>query len=138
MALFEWDTSYELDIPQIDNQHKELVRMINDLYDSIKAGQAPETVNLILSQLLKYVEIHFDTEELAMQEMGYPDFQEHLVLHEDLRHKVFDLKRDQLQGREIATFELLNFLTGWLKEHIAHEDKLFGKFIHKMKRSNLA
>ena len=138
MALFEWDSAYELDVPQIDNQHRELVRMINDLYESIKAGQASETVNRTVSQLLKYVEIHFDTEELSMQERGYPDFHTHHILHEDLRRKVLDLKKDQLQGREIATFELLNFLTDWLKEHIAHEDKMFGEFLHKMKHSNLA
>lgn len=138
MALFEWSKSYELDIPQIDNQHKELVRMINDLYGSMKGKASAETVNQTLSQLLRYVEIHFDTEERAMQERGYPEFETHHQLHEVLRHKVLDLEKDQLQGRNVATFELLNFLVDWLKNHISYEDMLFGQFLRKMERSNLA
>jgi hemerythrin len=137
MPIFEWNPSYELGIEQIDGQHKELVRMINDLYDSIKGRDSAEVVNRTLAQLLQYVEVHFDTEERAMQERGYPEFSEHHKLHEDLRRKVFDLKKSQLQGVDIATFELLNFLTDWLKEHIAYEDKLFGDFVNKMERSNL-
>ena len=138
MALFDWSKSYELEIPQIDNQHKELVRMINDLYGSLKGNGSAETVNQTLSQLLRYVEIHFETEERAMLERGYPGFDAHHHLHEDLRHKVFDLEKDQLLGREVATFELLNFLVDWLKNHIAHEDMLFGQYMRNMQRTNLA
>ena len=138
MPLFEWNANYELDIPSIDNQHRELVRMLNDLYGSLKEKSSPATVNQTLTQLLRYVEIHFDTEERAMQERGYPDFDTHHLLHEDLRRKVLDLEKDQLLGRQVATFELLNFLTDWLKNHIAHEDMLFGQFLHHMERSNLA
>jgi len=138
MALFDWSKSYELDIPQIDTQHKELVRMINDLYSSLKGEGSAESVNQTLSQLLRYVDVHFDTEERAMQELGYPDFNVHHQMHEYLRRRVFDLEKDQLQGRNIATFELLNFLVDWLKNHIAQEDMQFGQYLRKMERSNLA
>ena len=40
MALFDWSDDYELDIAQIDDQHRELVKMINELYASLKAGDS--------------------------------------------------------------------------------------------------
>jgi len=138
MPLFEWSKEYELDVPQIDDQHRELVKLINDLYDSIKEGYSTEAVALTLNRLLQYVEVHFETEERAMQERHYPRYAEHMLIHEALRQKVLSLKKEQLQGRQIATFELLNFLVDWLKHHIANEDVLFGRFIHDSERSNLA
>lgn len=137
MHLFEWTTDLELDIPQIDDQHKELVRLINSLHGSIQEGHSSETVDTTLNHLLQYVEVHFDTEELAMQQRRYPGYKDHVLLHEKFRTKVLDLKKEQLQGREIATFELLNFLADWLRSHIAGEDVSFGKFVHNTERGNL-
>jgi hemerythrin-like metal-binding protein len=137
MTLFEWTADLELKIPQIDDQHKELVKLINSLYESIQEGHASETVDITLNRLLQYVEVHFETEELAMQKRYYPDYKNHLSLHEEFRTKVLDLKKEQLQGKEIATFELLNFLADWLRNHIAHQDALFGKFVHDTERSDL-
>ncbi len=138
MPLFEWSSKYELDVPQIDAQHKELVGMINSLYDSIRGGRSAEAVNLTLNRLLQYVEVHFETEERAMQESHYPGYEEHLNRHEYLREKVLDLKKEQLQGQAIATFELLNFLADWLKSHIATVDMAFGEYLHQQERCNLA
>lgn len=137
MALFEWKADYELDISQIDDQHKELVRMINDLYSSIKAEDSGDAINQTLNQLLQYVDVHFETEERAMQDRHYPGLPDHIQLHDDLRKKVLELRKEQLQGREIATFELLNFLTDWLKNHIATIDMAFGRYIQNLERRGL-
>ncbi len=138
MALFDWSADYELDIPQIDAQHKELVNMINTLYESIREDHSSQTVNQTLNRLLRYVEVHFETEEALMRQRRYPGYDNHLLLHKYLRDKVLDLKKEQLQGREIATFELLNFLVDWLKNHIANADVAIARYIHDLDRSNLA
>lgn len=137
MALFEWSSEYEIEIPQIDDQHKELVRLINILYESISEGRSGETVHQTLNALLQYVEIHFETEENAMRDRNYPGFEEHLLKHEELRSKVLDLRKEELQGREIATFELLNFLVDWLKTHIAQTDRAFGNYLHQTGLRNI-
>jgi hemerythrin len=38
MSLFEWDKSFQVDIVLLDNQHKKLVNMINDLHDAMRRG----------------------------------------------------------------------------------------------------
>ena len=137
MTLFEWTSDYELDIPQIDDQHKELVKMINDLYASIKSGHSGEAVNATLNKLLQYVDIHFETEETSMQSRNYPGLEEQIQLHNELRMKVLELKKEQLQGQDIASFELLNFLVDWLKDHIANTDMAYGEYIKKLERQGL-
>jgi len=137
MSLFEWSSDYDLDIPQIDDQHRELVAMINELYAALKADDSGSIVDEILNRLLQYVEIHFETEETSMRENHYPELDGHIFLHEVLREEVLDLKKLQLQGGEVATFELLNFLAEWLKNHIANADKMFGKYLHERNYRNL-
>ena len=137
MTLFEWTSDYELDIPQIDDQHKELVEMINDLYASIKGRHSGEAVNTTLNKLLKYVNVHFETEESSMQERNYPGLEDQIQLHNELRMKVLELKKRHLQGQDIATFELLNFLVDWLKEHISNTDRAYGEYIQKLERQGL-
>lgn len=137
MALFEWTSDYELDVPQIDDQHKELVKMINELYESTKEGKSGKAVASTLNKLLQYVDVHFATEEQSMRDRHYPGLEDHIQVHDDLRRKVFDLKKEQLQGRDIATFELLNFLADWLKNHIANTDTAFGQYIHNQERRGL-
>ncbi|PLX98101.1 MAG: hemerythrin [Desulfuromonas sp.] len=137
MILFEWTEDYELKIPKIDDQHKELVKMINELYAALKSEHSSETVNVVLNRLLQYVEIHFETEEAAMRQNHYPDFDGHIYLHDLLREEVLELKKVQLQGGEVATFELLNFLTDWLKNHIAKADRAFGQYLVNQGRSLL-
>ena len=137
MTLFEWTSDYELDISQIDDQHKELVKMINDLYASIKGGHSEEAVNTTLNKLLQYVDVHFETEERSMQERNYPGLEDQIQLHNELRMKVLELKKEQLQGQNIASFELLNFLVDWLKDHISNTDRAYGEYIQKLERQGL-
>ncbi|PLX76484.1 MAG: hemerythrin [Desulfuromonas sp.] len=137
MALFEWSKDYDLGVPEIDEQHHELINIINDLYESIKMGRSGSTVTVTLDRLVEYVESHFETEEEAMRKWSYPGYEEHREKHEDLRKKVHFLKDEQAGGREIATFELLNFLADWLKEHIAQVDREFGDFLHAKNTRNI-
>ena len=39
MAAFTWDPKYSVDIKDIDEEHKKLFSMINDLSEGMKAGK---------------------------------------------------------------------------------------------------
>ena len=69
-----------------------------------------------------------------MRESHYPELEGHIYLHELLRDEVLEMQKSQLQGEHVATFELLNFLADWLKNHIANADKAFGQYLHRLDR----
>ena len=55
-------------IPQIDTQHKGLVRLINDLHAAMSAGQGIQKVGKILDELVHYTEEHFSYEENMLKQ----------------------------------------------------------------------
>jgi len=69
-----WDDAYSVGFEPIDNQHKELVKMINDLFESCKNGAAAAD-KAFLQTVVKaadYARKHFSDEDKYMQSSGYP------------------------------------------------------------------
>ena len=129
MPLFAWKRSYEIGVNEIDMQHRQLVGMINELFEAMKANHGQRTLNEILDRLLAYVGEHFQTEERFMQRHGYPGFEDHALEHLKLSSRVQELLDRRKAGERVATPELFNFLCDWLKEHIRVRDKAFGEYL---------
>ena len=130
--MFLWKKSYEIKIPEIDMQHRQLVGLVNELSDAMMAKQGHRTVPHILAELLDYVMIHFTTEEEAMQKMRYPGLTEHKEMHLDLTKQVLDYKNRYIRNDVMNSGELLTFLCDWLKTHIIVHDKNFGNFARRV------
>ncbi|MDT8440355.1 MAG: bacteriohemerythrin [Desulfuromonadales bacterium] len=131
MSLFIWKPSYEIGINEIDMQHRQLVGMINELYEAIKEGHGAATADAILDRLIDYMRMHFSTEENSMQEHYYPGLLEHEAMHHELTRHVLDFLENKRTGGRVNTFELLDFLRDWLTDHISEQDKQFGRFLKK-------
>ncbi len=43
MLGYEWEEKYSVGIQSIDNQHKEIFRLLNKLFVALKSGQAAQT-----------------------------------------------------------------------------------------------
>lgn len=130
MSLFLWRPSYEIGIGEIDMQHRHLVGIINELFDAMKEGHGQDALNHVLEGLVEYIDVHFRTEEELMRAAEYPEFDYHKIEHEFLTRQVQLLQKRREQGERIATPELMNFLRGWLENHITVSDKAFGRY-HK-------
>jgi hemerythrin len=74
MVLAVWKDSYATGYHKIDNQHKELFGMINELHKSILAGKDKDIHLDILNQLSRYIVNHFSLEESIMLIMNYPSY----------------------------------------------------------------
>jgi len=59
MIYFRWNEKYSVGIAEIDAQHRHLVKMVNDLYEAMYAGQGREALGKILSGLIRYTQTHF-------------------------------------------------------------------------------
>ena len=70
MAKIEWSAGLEIGVPPIDEQHKRLVEMINELADSHSDGLASAAVETALADLVDYTVVHFDMEETFMEDIG--------------------------------------------------------------------
>jgi hemerythrin len=130
MSLFAWSDKYSLHIGQIDEQHKKLVGMLNELFDAMKAGKGNDVLDNVLSQLIAYTKSHFATEERLMKAHGYPDHQAHKAEHDELTKQVVEFQQ-RFQARSTGlSMELMAFLKNWLINHIQGSDKHYAPFLH--------
>ena len=129
MASLSWSDRLSVGVPEMDQQHKRLVEMTNQLYDAMGMGKGDNVKSLVLNDLLTYTKVHFAAEERLMQKYAYPHFASHKRLHDELTGEVLQLK-DKLQtGQMVASVTLANFLKDWLQKHITQEDRKYGQFI---------
>ena len=129
MPLFFWKRSYEIGINEIDMQHRQLVGIVNELFDAMKEGKGAAIVDEILDKLIDYVQLHFSTEEHYMQTHYYPGLEEHERQHLDMTKHVVELITMKRTGKGVNAPDLMNFLQEWLVDHISVEDKKFGDFL---------
>ncbi|MDO8890631.1 MAG: bacteriohemerythrin [Sulfurimicrobium sp.] len=123
--LLEWNDSLNIGIDEIDNQHKALVVLLNQLHVAIHEKQGTAACIEILDKLVEYTRVHFTVEESLMRILGYPDYAAHLEGHEMLIAQVVELQQKLKSGKANVSFELLHFLRGWLTHHIMETDKAY-------------
>lgn len=129
--LMRWDSSLQLGIGQIDDQHKQLVAMINDLHRAMKRRQTLEIMGGILERLVNYTVYHFGNEEKLFQKHGYPEYEQHKKIHETLVGKVIEFKSKIDRGDSTISMELMDFLKDWLVNHIKGTDKKYVPFLQE-------
>jgi hemerythrin len=134
MKLFEWQNNYNTDILEIDNQHKNLVRIINKFHDAMLIGKEKEILSVIVQQLFDYIKIHFSTEENYMVEFNFTDYEQHKKEHDDFRYKIFEVQRDFLDDKIALSSDLFLYLKNWLINHMLGVDK---KYIVLFKENGL-
>lgn len=130
--LFPWSDDYSVGVEEIDEQHKVLVRLLNNLHQAIHERHGSEVCSRILDELAEYTRVHFAVEESLMRISNYEDFEAHKKIHTALIQQVQELQVKVREGTAKISFELLHFLKHWLSHHIIEADKQFGRHFAKV------
>ncbi len=130
MALFDWEAKYSVNIKEIDEQHKKLIGIINDLHDAMSKGKSNDVLSKVLQDLIDYTRVHFANEERIMNMHGYPDYAVHKAVHEDLVRQVTKFDKEFREGKFGLSIQMMNFLKDWLSKHILETDKKYSPFLN--------
>ncbi|MBN1756776.1 MAG: hemerythrin family protein [Chitinispirillaceae bacterium] len=125
MALIEWDNNLSVGIPSLDDQHKQLIALLNQLNDAMKAGKARDIIATVLKEVIDYTSYHFSTEEEYMDKVNFSGTFTHKIEHKKLVEKALSLHRDVEAGKLMVTIEVMNFLQEWVTNHILGTDKKY-------------
>ncbi|MBZ0152073.1 MAG: bacteriohemerythrin [Planctomycetes bacterium] len=126
MPLMAWNDKFSVGVDVIDQDHKKLVSMVNELYDAIQAGKGKEKVGPVLDGLIDYTKMHFAREEKFFAQTAYPDTAAHKKEHETLTKQVLDVQSKYKGGAtSTLSLEVMNFLKNWLINHIQGSDKKY-------------
>lgn len=121
--LFVWDEKLATGIAEIDQDHKRLIKLINDLYEAMQDGTGGALLLPIFSALKHYTETHFQREEGFMASCNAPGQDKHLLEHQRMVAKLADLENRHRQGEAAISLQTLTFLRDWLQNHICVIDK---------------
>ena len=125
-VLMDWsDSVFSVDIKLIDDQHKVLLKLINELYGSFRKGQAKDKMGTIIDELVNYTSYHFGVEEKYFSDFNYSDTPAHLHQHVKFVDAILKFKNEFTSGKAAVSYEVLNFLKDWLINHIQVTDKAY-------------
>ncbi len=121
-VFFKWSSDYSVKIKTIDDQHQELVNILNRLFVAVSKREGDKVVAGILDALMSYTQTHFALEERLMRQAKYKDLEAHMEEHRKLIAQLDSLCKKYLLEEKPIYFEMLSFLKTWLKEHIQGVD----------------
>jgi len=131
MALLDWSLGLSVDVPEMDEQHKKLFALVNNLNEAMKQGRARDELVLVFDALAHYTQMHFAAEERFMASIGYPHLAQHKKEHAELMGQVAAFKADYDAGKAMISIKLLAFLRDWVCSHIQKSDKEYGAWVRE-------
>ena len=132
-----WKDRYRLGVPLIDEQHQELFSRVTDFVAVLRSSavweERVEKVNETLNFMKDYVVTHFHDEEEYQQQIGYPEFEAHRKIHNDMVKYVVDVasqyEREGYDERLMQQFA--GKLLAWLIHHVASDDQKIADYAKK-------
>lgn len=139
MKPIKWTSSLNIDDGLIDEDHRSLLDIINNVRSSLKRSETGEQTLKLLSRLREYTQYHFAREEELQKVAGYPLHGEHAKLHvlmvgqlDELIQEVKHWKDENLNPDIVNRTS--DFLRGWLFDHIWKHDLKMKPYIEAMKQ----
>lgn len=131
MQAFVWNARYETGIRMVDEQHRQLVALINELAEAHGREAGVDTVDGVLDRLSDYARYHFSAERGLMEDSGIDreGVAGHMMSHGSFITQLGLMRAWVREAPQKVAPELLRYLTAWLAEHILGEDQAMARQI---------
>lgn len=130
--FLKWNNNLSVQIQEIDNQHKKLIELLNNLFVSFLENKHKEKIEEIVDGLIDYTKFHFSTEEKYFHRFNYSKTKEHIQEHKNFIEEVEKFKHQLGKANGKLYYDIINFLRNWISNHIQKSDKEYSTlFIEK-------
>lgn len=132
--LISWSPSLSVGIKVIDDQHKGLLRITNDLFNHSTGDEASERAyfNKVIHSIVDYVKVHFGTEERLLAAARFPAYAKHKQEHDMFVLTVADMARDFHERKKNNLSAFTHFLKDWILTHIAVSDRQYFEYFKRL------
>ncbi len=126
MPLIVWTSEMSVNVKLLDNDHKKLVLLINNMHDGLVAGRIKSELEHVFEGLVRHTRIHHANEEKLLAETAYPATEEHTQEHDSSVKRLMVLQVRFSNSNGLADeLEVMNQLKDWLFTHIHNSDRKF-------------
>jgi len=131
MKEIEWTNNLSVGAGVIDEQHKLLIKHLNNFAKAVDQQQGSARIGETLEFLIDYTNFHFSEEEQHMKANNYPGLNEHKTQHMEYKETLSRLEEDFREdgATNILATSIDALLTNWLIKHISSVDVKFGAFL---------
>jgi len=131
-----WNDSMSTGVTEIDNQHKELIGMLNSLSDTMRSGKGKDEIEKILLFAGDYAQKHFECEEQYFVDYDCPAGPENKAGHDYFLTRFTELMGDfhQQGGSFALVMKIYTELSNWLIQHILGVDTKLRTVVEARKR----
>lgn len=128
-----WSKDFEVGIPEIDEQHYNLITNTQKLINTFNDSDCYEEIQRIVNFLDNYVSEHFSTEEKLLKECNYPFLEHQIYQHNNFTRGFNRLKKeisDITNSNIYMMFKIRTLLLDWIVNHTLREDSHYAKFLN--------
>jgi hemerythrin len=130
MKTLEWNESYSVGVKSLDEQHMNLLFLINKMRAMVTSPeQSPDMGNLLV-ELERYVREHFLTEEGLLEKYNYYGLDQQKKEHRFYEQKVLEYQLRIDKAEEIILLDMIGFLVDWWTGHIQGTDSEYRFFLN--------
>jgi hemerythrin len=122
-----WSPIFSMGVTVIDNQHKELIKLTNELYNHCIGDPESERdyFKKSIKKVVEYVKKHFASEENIMRKTAFSGYAEHKKEHDSFVLNILRMIRFYKADNKMALIDFTHFLREWVLAHIAVCDKKY-------------
>jgi hemerythrin len=131
-SITEWDERYAVGIQLIDDQHREMIRLINNFYLACMEDEAGAKTGfkLMAHGLINYIKYHFATEEQLLERIKYPDIIAHSRQHTEFIRDILERVGNFERGKVFSLKNFARYIRDWMVTHFTLIDKKYATYIH--------
>ncbi len=129
MSLIRWLDSFNIGIADVDQEHKELVHLINLVHERATIADGRGSVEDVLGQIVARVSAHFTHEEGAMLALEFPGYWAHKYDHQRLLDQFSEMIAHYHATRDFDSILLAQRLESWFMVHFRTFDARFHRFV---------
>ena len=123
MTFITWKAEYSLGIPSADAEHRELIELLNQIYQELlRPGAEESDTQDFLGELYAKISAHFALEEKMMRDHRYTGYQEHKADHERLLDEIRDLMDEHEDSKKLDAEAFGSKLDAWFSNHFRTMD----------------
>ncbi|OGQ88808.1 MAG: hypothetical protein A2512_04210 [Deltaproteobacteria bacterium RIFOXYD12_FULL_56_24] len=121
MEEFVWRDKYSIGNAQIDAEHLRLVELAGVVATLADSGEQMARIKEAVVALYDYVKTHFQHEEEYMLQLGYPRYEEHKKLHQEIIAEMNAIMKHS-GNLDVLVYKFKRLMHSWVLEHILTED----------------
>lgn len=125
-----WSDEYSVGVKDIDDDHKRLILVFNELLAACSAGLGDAIIGKTIETANRDTRLHFTREEHLLEAIGYPRLMDHQQEHRALLRQLESISGQLSAGAHRGLdAEVLGFLRDWVVRHVLSHDQAYADFL---------